>query len=125
MKRPALKRLLAGVAVLGATSLLSGCYVSPDYSYVRGNGYAGAAYYGQGPTVVYRGYDAYPYPYYYGCCWAPGVTVGGVWYGGHRYYRGHDWHRDGRWHGRSGSWHGHGGGHGGSWHGGDRHRHGH
>jgi hypothetical protein len=132
-----MKRLFAGLSILCATALLSGCYVSPDYSYVRGNGYAGSAYYGSGPAVIYRD-SYYASPYYYGgygCCWAPGVTIGGVWYGGgHRYYRGryyghgyrgNGWHGGGHgWHGRPPASHGHGGGH---WSGGHGHggHHGH
>jgi len=104
-----MKRLLALASILGATVLLSGCYVAPDYSYVRGNGYQGGAYYGSGPAVIYNdSYYASPYydGGYYGCCWAPGITVGGVWYSrpydDHRYYRGHVHDRDDdhyRWHG--------------------------
>lgn len=139
-----MKRLIVGLSVLCATALLSGCYVSPDYSYVRGNGYAGGAYYGSGPAVIYDS-SYYASPYYYdgyGCCWAPGVTIGGVWYGGHRYYRGdhryyhdhdHDGYRGrpgyghGHWsgHGRPAFPHGHGPGHSGGRYGGDHHHHDH
>lgn len=106
-----MQRLICGLAVIAFAALASGCYVAPPYSYVRGTTYAGSAYYGEGPTVIYRSsYDDYPYaPYYggygYGCCWAPGVTVGGVWYrsGGHRYYRGNT---------RGNGWRGNGQGHG-------------
>lgn len=97
------KRVFAGLALAGATCLLSSCYVAPDYSYVRSNGYVGDAYYGSGPAVIYR--DPYPYGYYsgwgyYGCCY-------GGWYG-----RGHYWGHGGRdWHGGGHGWHG-GGGHG-------------
>ena len=103
-----MKHLLAGIALVAVTSVLSGCYVAPDYSYVRGNGYGGDAYYGSGPAVVYNGYYApglYGYGYggygygLYGCCYAPGIY--GYWYGG-RYYRG-----------RGGYYHG---GYGGGWH---------
>ena len=109
-----MKRLLALVSILGATALLSGCYVAPDYSYVRGNGYQGGAYYGSGPAVVYNdSYYASPYYYgsYYGCCWAPGITVGGVWYSRPRYDR-DDYHRRHVYYHRDGDrqrhdWHGH------------------
>jgi hypothetical protein len=97
-----LKRVLAGMTLAGLTSLLSGCYVAPGYSYVQSNGYVGDAYYGSGPAVVYDYPYGYPYGYYggawgyYGCC-----------YGG--YGRGHYWgHGDRDWHGRH-DWHG--GGH--------------
>jgi hypothetical protein len=135
MKR-LMKRLIAGLSILCATVLLSGCYVSPDYSYVRGNGYTGGAYYGSGPSVIYdNSYYASPYYGGYGCCWAPGVTVGGVWYsgryyrGGHRYYRGgyrgyprhgHGYHGG---HGRPAPSHGHGGRHWNGGHGGGHHHH--
>ena len=112
MKRPMMKRLLAALALAASTAMLSGCYIQPDYGYVRGNGYAGDAYYGSAPVyssgyyAPYYGY--YGYGYGYGCCWAPGLFWGGGWYGG-RYYRG----------GYRGGWHGHGapagGGH--AWHG--------
>jgi hypothetical protein len=126
-----MKRLIAGLATIAATALLSGCYVSPDYSYVRGNGYQGSVYYGQGPSVIYRD-NYYASPYYhggYGCCWAPGVSVGGVWYGGHRYYRGrgYDWRDHHRWRGRPDGNHGHDRrrGNGSSAHGGGHHHDGH
>ena len=107
-----MQRLLCGLAVIAFAGLASGCYVAPPYSYVRGTTYAGSAYYGEGPTVVYgSSYYGYPYdPYYYGCCWAPGVAVGGVWYrdyGGHGYYRGgyrgQAYRGNGRWHGQDGN----------------------
>jgi len=124
-----MKRLLAGLTLVAATAALSGCYYDPGYSYVRSSTYVGDAYYGSGGgTVVYDdGYaPAYPSYYgggYYGCCYAPPVTVGisGVWYGGGsrwhdrggRYYRGGGggW-RGGNWSGHRGSW---SGGHGGHW----------
>lgn len=123
--KSAIKRSLSGLALIVLMSLLSGCYIAPDYSYVRSNGYAGDAYYGSGPSVVYNGYypygyGGYGYPYgygyyggYYGCCYGPGVIVGGGWYGrGGHYWRGGDWHGGGGgWHGRGG-WSG--GGHGAS-----------
>jgi hypothetical protein len=122
----AIKRVLAGVVLAGLMGLLSGCYVAPGYSYVQSNGYAGDAYYGSAPTVVYGGgypyygYYGYPYGYYgYGCCYGPGVIVGGGWYGGH-YYRG-GYYRGGYRGGYSGGYHGghggYGGGHGGGSHG--------
>jgi hypothetical protein len=99
------KHLLAGLVVVVSASLLSGCYIAPGYSYVQSNGYVGDAYYGTAPAVVYGGYYPYGYGYYpygyygyYGCCYGPGVIVGGGWYGG-RYWRGNP----------GGGWHGHGG----------------
>lgn len=112
----ALKRVLAGLTLAGVTCLLSSCYVAPDYSYVRSNGYVGDAYYGSGPAVVYD-YPYYGYPYgyygswgYYGCCYGGRYDHGRYW--GHG---GHDWHGGGHgWHGGGG--HGWSGGHGGSGH---------
>jgi hypothetical protein len=117
-----MKRVLAGLALVLGTAALSGCYYDPDYSYVRGNGYQGDAYYGEGPAVIYEP-DYYGYGYYggYGCCYAPGVSVGisGTWYRDSHYYgRGRDrdwrgerhWDRDNRSQGyRSGrgGWHDH------------------
>jgi hypothetical protein len=107
-----MQRLICGLLVITFAGLASGCYVAPPYSYVRGTTYTGAAYYGEGPAVVYgNSYYGYPYdPYYYGCCWAPGVAVGGVWYrdyGGRRYYRGDYRGRasrgNGQWHGQRGN----------------------
>lgn len=110
-----IKRVLAGLTVGGLISLLSGCYVAPGYSYVQGNGYAGDAYYGSGPAVVYDyPYGYYPYGYYgggwgyYGCCY-------GGWYGRGRYgHGGHDWHGGGHGGYYRGGGHGGYGGHGGS-----------
>jgi hypothetical protein len=105
-----MKRLLASVVLIVAAATLSGCYYDPGYSYVRGSGYAGDAYYGDGGNAYYAA-PAY-YGGYYGCCYAPGVSVGvsSVWYGGSRYrhddYRYRD-HRDYR--GHAGQWQGHGG----------------
>ncbi|HUB90741.1 MAG TPA: hypothetical protein VMA74_13540 [Dyella sp.] len=122
------KRVLAGLVLAGVTGLLSSCYVAPGYSYVRGTGYAGDAYYGTAPSVVYGdpygyGYYGGPYGYYggwgyygYGCCY-------GGWYGRGRYWG----HGDHDWHGGRGGWHGgghggwHGGGHGSGGHGGHGH----
>lgn len=83
-------RVLAGLGLVAATLVLSGCYLGPDYSYVRQADYQGGAYYGQA-----RGYDGgyyvgpgyAPYGYGYGCCYAPGVSVGvgAVWYDRPRY----------------------------------------
>jgi hypothetical protein len=109
-----MKRMLAGLTLAIATAALSGCYYDPGYSYVRSAPYAGDAYYGSGTTVVYDdGYYAPAYyGGYYGCCWAPPVTVGisGIWYGGSRYH-GHDrryWdrggHSRGSWGGGRGHW---------------------
>ena len=99
------KRVLAGMTLAGLISLLSGCYVAPDYSYVRSNGYAGDAYYGSGPAVVYDYPYGYGYPYgyygggwgYYGCCYG-GYGRGRYW--GHGDHDRHDWHGGG--HDRSG-----------------------
>ncbi|WP_199099982.1 hypothetical protein [Dyella sp. ASV21] len=109
-----MKRMLAGLALVAATAALSGCYYYPDYSYVRPvTTYSGGdAYYGSGVTYSggYYAAPGYYYPGYYGygCCYAPSVSIGigGLWYGGSRYYG-----RGGRYYG------GHGGGHGG-WSGG-------
>ena len=108
-----MKRLLCGFVLVAVAALLSGCYYDPGYSYVRATPYTGPAYYGNG--VVYDdGYYVGPawYDGWYGCCYAPGVTIGGVWYG-HGGYR-HDRHD------RRGGWHG-----GGHWRGGDGHDHDH
>ncbi len=110
-----MKRLLATVALSLAAATLSGCYYDPGYSYVRGSGYSGDAYYGDGGNAYYATpgyYDGY-YGGYYGCCYAPGVSVGvsSVWYGGSRYRDGGYRYRD---HGRyrnypdhAGRWQGH------------------
>ena len=89
-----MKHWLAACFLLGATVSLTGCYYDPGYSYVRGNHYAGDAYYGQAAPVYNDGYyapgyDGY-YDGYYGCCYGPDVTIGigGGWYGGRHYYRG-------------------------------------
>ncbi|TAL74610.1 MAG: hypothetical protein EPN56_01765 [Rhodanobacter sp.] len=120
-----MRHFIGGLAVIAFAGLVSGCYVAPPYSYVRGTTYAGSAYYGEGPTVIYRGsYDAYPYtPYYggyYGCCWSSGGVVRGGWqrgYGGHRYDR-DDYRGRARGNGWRGNGHGHGhGDDGGRWHG--------
>ena len=109
-----MKRLLGGLVLVALAALLSGCYYDPGYSYVRASPYAGPAYYGNGVVYGDDGYYAAPGWYGgwydgYGCCYAPGVAVGGVWYGGGGRYR-HD--RDGDWHGRDrGHDRGRGGGH--------------
>lgn len=130
-----MKRVLSGLLMVVAAATLSGCYYDPGYSYVRGSGDAGDAYYGDGGATYvapsyYGGYygNGY-YGYgggYYGCCYAPGVSVGvgSVWYGGSRYrhddYRGRrDYDRHaGHWQGRSDG--GHRGNGGREYHGGDR-----
>jgi hypothetical protein len=109
-----MKRLLASLALITAAAALSGCYYDPGYSYVRGSGYVGDAYYGDGGSayVVAPGYyDGYYGGYYgngYGCCYAPGVSVGvsSVWYGGSRYHR--EGYRDGYrdYRGHAGEWQG-------------------
>jgi len=95
------KMLLGGLLVVGATSLLGGCYVAPGYSYVRGPD-GGGAYYGRATRVYDDGYYA-PYGYgYYGYPYGyPGgvtVGVGATWYGGTHDRRG-DYDGDRRWHG--------------------------
>jgi hypothetical protein len=100
-----MKRVLAGLALVVGTAALSGCYYDPGYSYVRGNGYQGDAYYGEGPSVIYApDYSGYYGGYYggygpgwgYGCCYSSGVSVGisGTWYSDSHHYRGRDWSRD-------------------------------
>ncbi|MEO6799487.1 MAG: hypothetical protein ABI178_06085 [Rhodanobacter sp.] len=103
-----MKRVLASMVLIAATSALAGCYYDPGYSYVRNSSVGGDAYYGQGGAVYeaapgyygsYYGGGGYYGGYYpgyyggyggYGCCYAPGVTigVGRTWYDG-RHYRGH------------------------------------
>ena len=64
-----MKKWLLGGAVVIASSLLAGCYVAPDYGYVRGGGYGGDAYYGRSTAVYDDGYYApgyyYRRPYYH------------------------------------------------------------
>lgn len=114
-----MKRLLASLVLIVAAATLSGCYYDPGYSYVRGSGYSGDAYYGDGGNAYYAAPGYYPgyydgyYGGYYGCCYAPGVSVGvsSVWYGGSRYR--HDGYRGYRdYHGHAGQWRGHGDGRG-------------
>lgn len=105
-----MKRLLASIVLIAATSALAGCYYDPGYSYVRSSSVGGDAYYGQGGTVYesapgyYGGYGGYYPGYYpsyyggyYGCCYTPGVTIGvsRTWYGGRHYRGGRDYHRRG------------------------------
>lgn len=99
-----MKRMLAGLALVLGTAALSGCYYDPGYSYVRGNGYQGDAYYGEGPSVIYEpdyysygGYGGYYGPGWgYGCCYSSGVSVGigGTWHRDSHHYRGRDWSRN-------------------------------
>ncbi|WEN14397.1 hypothetical protein PY254_14320 [Rhodanobacter sp. AS-Z3] len=117
-----MKRHLSVVALIFAAATLSGCYYDPGYSYVRGSGQGGDAYYGDGGgdryvEPAYDGYYGGSYygggyygRSYYGCCYAPGVSVGisNTWYGGSG-YRGEDYRgrRDygnhaGHWQDRSG-----------------------
>lgn len=146
-----MKRLLCSLILISAAAALSGCYYDPGYSYVRGSGYGGDAYYGDGGgatyvTPAYGGYYGNGYyggGGYYGCCYAPGVSVGisSGWYGGSRYrrddYRGHrDYdNHGGHWQGRreggrqgdgrgANGWGSHGGGNQGS-HGSGQGSHGH
>lgn len=111
-----MKRLLASLALIAAASALSGCYYDPGYSYVRGSGSSGDAYYGDGGNAYYAApsyYDGYYGSGYYGggygCCYSPGVSVGisSGWYGGGSRYRHDDdrGHRDYRRY--SGQWQGH------------------
>lgn len=94
-----MKKWLLGGAVVIASSLLGGCYVAPDYGYVRGGGYGGDAYYGRSTTVYDDGYYAPGYysPDYYGGYAYPGgvsIGVGTTWYGGSRdryRHRDHDY----------------------------------
>jgi hypothetical protein len=116
-----MRRLLAGLALALGTAALSGCYYDPGYSYVRGNGYQGDAYYGEGPSVIYEpdyyGYGGYYGPGWgYGCCYRSGVSVGvsGTWYHDSHHYRGRDWNR-GRHHDRGGHHDGRGRGDRGNW----------
>jgi hypothetical protein len=96
-----MKAVRAVLALVIGTAALSGCYYDPDYSYVRGSGYSGDAYYGEGRTVIYD--DGYYGPgyvgpgyydggYYGGYGYPPGVSVGigTVWYGGGSHHRGRD-----------------------------------
>ena len=89
-----MKRLFAGFILAFAAGALSGCYVTPGYSYVRHTSYQGDAYYGQGVRTYDDGYYAVPVyggyyggGYGYGCCYAPGISVGisSGWYSGSRY----------------------------------------
>lgn len=122
-----MKRLLASLALIAAALALSGCYYDPGYSYVRGSGYGGDAYYGEGGNAYYAApgyYDGYYGRGYYGggyYGYSPGVSIGisSGWYGGSRYrhdgYRGHRGYGDyrrhaGQWQGRrDGSSHSHDG----------------
>lgn len=112
-----MKRLFAGMVLSATILLLSGCYIDPGYGYVRQNSYQGAAYYGQPASGYGGGYYAAPVygSYYgggygYGCCYAPGVSVGisSAWYGRERYYGnrypGYRHYGNGR--GYSGQWRG-------------------
>src|SRR5574337_268568 len=96
-----MKRQLACVVLAVAAAALSGCYYDPGYSYVRGSGYGGDAYYGSGSTYYaapgyYDGYYPAYYGGYYGCCYAPGVSIGfsGYWQGGSHYLQVGVVHRD-------------------------------
>ncbi|MFC5741724.1 lipoprotein [Dyella tabacisoli] len=105
-----MKRLIAGLALVVTTAMLSGCYYDPGYGYVRSTAYSGDVYYGNRSAVVYdSGYYPSYYGGYYGCCYAPGVSVG--WYGGSR-WRGHDWDRGRDWGHDRGHWRGGDGGRG-------------
>lgn len=117
-----MKKCLLGAAVVIASSLLGGCYVAPDYGYVRGGAYGGDAYYGRSTTVYDDGYYApgyYSPDYYgYGGYGYPGgvsIGVGTTWYGGSRDRYRHRDHDDRQWDhdNRRGD-----GGHAGSWSGG-------
>lgn len=110
-----MKRLLSVFLLLLAVAAVSGCYYDPGYSYVRGSGQGGDAYYGEGGGTryvvpAYDGYGAYYGGGYYGCCYTPGVSVGigSSWYGRSAYWRDdYRGHRDygshaGRWQGQAG-----------------------
>lgn len=130
-----MKRLLCGIVLVVLAGLLSGCYYDPGYSYVRGNGYVGPAYYGYtydngyyvAPTWYDGWYGNYGYGYggygYYGCCYARhGWYRGGR---GYRYRGGHAPRGGGHWSGHAGGGHWSGGDHGGGRRGGggDHHHH--
>lgn len=114
-----MKRILSTLVLIVAAAALSGCYYDPGYSYVRGSGHGGDAYYGDGGSATYVApayyggygggyYDPYYGGGYYGCCYTPGVSVGisSVWYSnprrgrddyrGRRDYREHAGHWQGR-----------------------------
>ncbi len=100
-------RGLLSMLLLVAIAALSGCYYDPGYSYVRGGGQGGDAYYGEGRTVIYDDayypaygagpgyYDRYGYYGGYGYGYPPGVSIGigTTWHGGGHRERGrdHDW----------------------------------
>jgi hypothetical protein len=105
-----MKRLLASLALITAAAALSGCYYDPGYSYVRGSVYSGDAYYGQGGNAYFVAPNYYDGYYgYYGCCYAPGVSIGYYGDSRYRYYRGGGYRGDGGYHG--GGYRGNGGGH--------------
>ncbi|HEX7112974.1 MAG TPA: hypothetical protein VF216_11045 [Mizugakiibacter sp.] len=118
-----MKRTIFLILLAATLAPLAGCVYDPGYSYVRGDGYYGDAYYGHG-EVIYEdaGPAYYPAPYYdpWCCYYGPSVGIGLYYrdYGGHHHWR--DGHRD-SWHGgdHRGDWHG---GHRGHW-GGDHHGH--
>ncbi len=108
-----MKRLVAGFILSTAVVALSGCYVTPGYSYVRHTSYQGDAYYGQGGRAYDDGYYAVPMyggyyggGYGYGCCYAPGISVGisSGWYDGLRYRGGRRAYRDHGYRERSVRW---------------------
>jgi hypothetical protein len=126
MKNLTIKRLLATLALAVSAGALSGCYISPGYSYVQGNGYGGDVYYGSTPAAYssyyspyYGYYGGYPYGYYgyggWGCCYGP-VVAGGWWGGGYygRGYYGRGGYYRGGWHGGGSG--GHASGHSGGGH---------
>ncbi|HWU75995.1 MAG TPA: hypothetical protein VN043_05795 [Rhodanobacter sp.] len=108
-----MKRYLASLALIVVAAALSGCYYDPGYSYVRGSGQTGDAYYGSGSSTYYTapgyydgyygsGYygnayygNAYYGSGYYGCCYGPALNIGirNRYYGAPRYrsydHRGH------------------------------------
>ncbi|MCE5233052.1 MAG: hypothetical protein ABFC67_03610 [Mizugakiibacter sp.] len=90
-----------------ALVLLAGCVYDPGYSYVRGDGYYGDAYYGRGGVIyedVGPGYGYYPAPYYDPWCCYYGPSIGlGLYY---RDYGGRGHGHDGRgWRGDGGRGH--------------------
>ena len=113
-----MKRLIATSVLLFFIALLGGCYYDPGYSYVRGGGTHGDAYYGRGSVRYDDGYYA-PYydgyaPGYYGsyagypCCYGSGVVVGvgTSWRSAPRYRDDYRRDRDGHYD-RDRGWYGH------------------
>lgn len=112
-----MKKLHHGLWIAGGTAiLLGGCYYTPGYSYIRGDGSAGDAYYGiaPDPSVSYYGgvgyYGSYDSPswccgygYGYGYGYPYGGGYWGSWSGGYPAYVSPRWHGHGN-HSPGGSW---------------------